>query len=174
MGLRPGWQKKLMEGMMRRKALKLLMDTDWHDDIIEDNEDEDDCLEKADTLLTGKNSYYKYTTEYAVQHDFAMGVPLSGVWMSNGTRRIVLKNGKSLAIKMVQNTGRKVNGLWYHQWNLVSGVVECDKTSAVIPCIFLQEQTTDGGELELSEYTVIRKDWKMMGHNGNFERFGNI
>jgi hypothetical protein len=94
--------------------------------------------------------------------------------MSNGTGRIVLKNGKSLEIKIVQNTGRKVNGLWYHQWNLVYGVVVCDKTSTVIPCIFLQEQTTDRAELEQSEYTVIRKDWKMMGHNGNFERFGNI
>jgi hypothetical protein len=94
--------------------------------------------------------------------------------MSNGTGRIVLKNGKSLEITMVQNTGRKVNGLWYHQWNLVDGVIDSDKTSVVVPCIFLQERTTEGEELQLSEYTLIRKDWKMIGQNGHYERFGNI
>ena len=89
--------------------------------------------------------------------------------MSNGTGRIILKYGKSLEIKMVQNTGRKVNGLWYHQWNLVGGVVESDKKSAIVPCIFLQENITDEGENELSGYTLIRKDWKMIGQNGQCE-----
>jgi hypothetical protein len=110
-----------------------------------------------------------------VQHDFALGVPLSGVWMGNGTGRILLKNGKSMVINRVENTGRNINGLWYHRWNLIGGLVDSDKNSTIVPCIFLQERSgEDEGELGRSGYTLIRKDWKMIGKNGQCERFGNI
>ena len=48
MGLRPGWQNKLMTRMMRRKALRSLMDKDWHEDMADVNAYDDDCLEKED------------------------------------------------------------------------------------------------------------------------------
>jgi hypothetical protein len=175
MGLRPGWQYKLMRSMMKRKTLRSLMDTGWLENNTDDDSDYNEGVkEKFDTLSNSKTSYFEYKTEFAVQDDFENGVPLSGVWMSNGKGRIVLKNGKSLEINIVENTGRNVQGLWYHQWNLVDGVVDSDKTSGVVPCLFLQECTSDEEEDGINEYTLIRKDWKMIGENGEFERFGNI
>jgi hypothetical protein len=175
MGLRPGWQYKLMRSMMKRKTLRSLMDTGWLENDTDDNSDYNEAVkEKFDTLSNSKTSYFEYKTEFAVQNDFDNGVPLSGVWMSNGKGRIVLKNGKTLEINIVENTGRNVHGLWYHQWNLVDGVIDSDKTSGVVPCLFLQECTSDEDEDGINEYTLIRKDWKMIGENGEFERFGNI
>jgi hypothetical protein len=173
MGLRPGWQNKLMTRMMRRKALRSLMDNDWSEDMANKNACDDDYHEKEDKLPTSKNSYFEYRSEYAVRQDFALGRQLSGVWMSNGTGRIILKKKKSLEITRIQNTGRNLYGLCYHQWNLVAGVIDSDQTSAVVPCIFLPERKTSEEDLEQGGYTLIRKDWKMIGQNGNFERFGN-
>jgi hypothetical protein len=173
MGLRPGWQNKLMTRMMRRKALRSLMDNDWSEDMANKNACDDDYHEKEDKLPTSKNSYFEYRSEYAVRQDFALGRQLSGVWMSNGTGRIILKKGKSLEITRIQNTGRNLYGLCYHQWNLVAGVIDSDQTSAVVPCIFLPERKTSEEDLKQGGYTLIRKDWKMIGQNGNFERFGN-
>ena len=173
MGLRPGWEAKLMTRMMRRKALRCLMETGWHDVDAWDIEDDDDDMGNDDTMTNNKNSYFEYNTEYAVKSDFAAGVPLSGVWMSDGTGRIILKNGKSLEIKLVENTARKVNGLWYHQWNLVQQVCESDKKAGIVPCLFLQERTQENSDREETNYTVIRKDWRLIGCNGICDRFGN-
>jgi hypothetical protein len=174
MGLRPGWQTILMTSMMKRKALRSLMNTNWHEYTRDENDYKDYCKRNEDTLSSCKASYFQYKTAFAVENDFALGIPLSGVWMKNGTGRIILKNGTSLEITMVQNSGRKVNGLWYHQWKLVNAVIDTNKTEPVIPCIFLQDRTANGDITNITEYTLIRKDWKMIDENGNFERFGNL
>ena len=152
------------------------MDTGWHEENwwAEEYDEEDEEETQGDTLSGNKNSYYEYKTAHAVKNDFAMGIPLSGVWMNNGTGLLVLENGKSVKIQLEKNTGRNINGQWYHQWNLVDGVCDSNKTTRVIPCLFLQERTEDiSGKCE-NLYTVIRKDWNMIGENGRCERFGNI
>ena len=61
MGLRPGWQNKLISRLKRRMALRSLMDTDWHENMSEENAYDDDCGQKCDTLSSNKNSYFEYS-----------------------------------------------------------------------------------------------------------------
>ena len=178
MGLRPGWQKRLLLRLLCGKALASIMDALGMDDVrgmqLEDDDDEEDDEDaSADnkTINTKESGiYHRYKSIADLHGDIGARKPLSLVQLDGGEFRVVIgKLGSPdelVSVSFVEEDGCTSHaGLHYRKWrvgHVVVGVLDSDtvrRSLLLLPYLLAKQEDV---------YAAVSTAWELMNVDGHF------
>ena len=178
MGLRPGWQKRLLLRLLRAKALASIMDSLGMDDVVDierddSGDDDDEAHDDATIRIAQRGAYHRYKSMGDIYAAIASRKPVSLVQLENGEFKAVVGKlqgaDQLVAVRFVQAHGAVTHaGLHYWKWEagIQQGDLDPDTVRrSVLLLPYLVDKTAGNNDLFAAVSTV----WEEMdGTSGGF------
>lgn len=150
-GLRKGWQKRLLDNLLQKKAFQSIMRRYNGDG---ERDDESNSLHA-----------FNYSSELAVQIEYTGSNPISAILLNDGTIGCVVKSCTILPLLHTGEYRRKINCMHYERWILAAESKGFSSDKVVASLLFLpvlREPRIEG------MYAVINSVWEERNSDGVF------
>ena len=175
MGLRPGWQKRLLLRLLRAKALASIMDALGMDDVChiadddDEEEEEEEAADDSTIRMDERGVYHRYKTMGDLYAAFAARHPVSLVQLNTGEFRGVV--GKLLGpdhlvdVTFMEEEAAIVHG-GLHYWSWKVGIEVGDlNPDSVLRSVLLLPYLLEKNE---GVYATVSTAWEEMEADGDF------
>ena len=179
MGLRPGWQKRLLLRLLRAKALASIMDSLGMDDVVDiqgddgDDDDDDEAHDDTTIRIAQRGSYHRYKSMGDIYAAIASRKPVSVVQLDSWEFRAVVGKlegpDQLVALSFVAADGAVTHG-GLHYWIWKAGVEAGDlDPDTVARSVLLLPLLVGNREDRSDRFAAVSTVWEEMdGTNGRF------
>ena len=179
-GLRPGWQKRLLLRLLRAKALASIMESLDIDDIVggyeaqSDDDDEEEEEDNDEGLGDASGVYHAYKSMVRLYASIASRKPVSLVQLDSGAFRAVLQPDRQGGARMLvevlldeELAPVEWGGLHYWRWRpgLLAGELQPERIQrSVLLLPYLLKDVQRGADV----YAAVSTKWEELNANGDF------
>ena len=166
MGLRRGWQKRLLQKLLVRKGLSAAMRNlnDCDEGAYLADMDETEANNSNDEEATTQSmDHHCHMSRLCVLSDIATRKPISCVLLDDGTLGAMFTERDMVELSLDPNSDpNTVNGMVYKNWELHDGLLSFGSQQIVASILLLPLLT--GYPPEGLWYTAITSRWKELQH----------